>query len=566
MYKLTFVCVLFFSAIPLIFGQQNSYEKDVWARFGQELNAIYFDYIQDKLLVRKANKYGVWDDKGTVFLPILYDDILLYKDWVVAIKDGQYGVVNYDNQEIIPFEYDYIFPNIWGFEVRKQFKRGLLRHDGKIVVPVAYDKIFRQPRNAYIRVRNDGAWGAVDSNGREILPTKYEGFYGSDHFFITLSYQQNADPTLYGLCDSAGKEILPLRYKNISSYKDDKGQAIFVVKDSIGVGLYRIDKPIQYFDYESIRPIYNTPFMEAYKNKLMDIVNYNTGETQQTDVYERTIKPAPFSKKDTTIFVAMSKDRLYGLADKKGKILVPTRYKYILPSRAKNIVLVGIEGRKDTILINYRSQKEVLPKGYAFQYFCSQNIFVAQDSSQKYVLMNTNGQLVFPYTYDEIHGQLTSTIYFYRGEDYITKCEWHKLLKLPWQWRGYTEWVENSDRTTIELPEIYRPNSTTQRKIPLMTTLADGRKILTYSDGKKSEIYEAVQTGYPYELLVKTQTGWGRQNHDGMEMIPPIYDTLAANYFLPWAISSSQMSEIPDIWDYLDPPHFYIAKKKIDMV
>ena len=559
MKKLMLVFGLFFLVAHSIFGQRNSYEKDVWARLGQEFDAIYFDYIHDKLLVRKADKYGVCSDTGAFFLPILYDDIFLHKDWAIAKKNGQYGVITYHNQVIIPFEYDYILPNIWGFEVRKRFKRGILAANGKIIVPVAYDRILRNARDNYFAVKNDGAWGAVDSNGREVLPPIYQRHYQYQHFFITTI--GDIKPK-HGLFDRTGKEVLPIKYDFLQGYSDEKQQPVFVFKDSTRVGLYQIDKPIQYFDYEDIDPIHGTPFMKVYKDKTLDIINYKSGETQQEEAYKKSIKPEPFSRIDTNIFIVMSKDSLHGLVDKKGRTLLPTRYKYILPTGAKNIVLAGIAGQKDTILINYRHKKQVLPPNYTFFYFCSQNIFVAKDSSQQYVLMNTNGELLLPYTYQEIHGKLTTTMFFYKTDnniDYQTRWEWHKLLFLPWKWRGYKEWTTDID-STIWLPDIYRPNSSTLRQTPSMTILADGRKVLTYSDGKKSPIYENIQTRNYYELLVKTETGWGRQNHDGMQIIPPIYDTLTAIYFVPWGVKMSELAE-QGLWNYIEPPHFYVAQK-----
>lgn len=99
---------------------------------GQEVVPLQFDYVEifglvPKVLVERQDKYGVYDDKGHLIIPLNYDGLsITYNNFdpqdyqgysFIAHKEDKYGLFNEEGQLIVPLEYDYIY----------RFEEGLLK-------------------------------------------------------------------------------------------------------------------------------------------------------------------------------------------------------------------------------------------------------------------------------------------------------------------------------------------------------------------------------------------------------------------------------------------------------
>ena len=51
-------------------------------------------------------KKGLIDLRGNIILPIIYDNIYCYRDWMVVQKDNQWGLMNYAGEVLVPLEND----------------------------------------------------------------------------------------------------------------------------------------------------------------------------------------------------------------------------------------------------------------------------------------------------------------------------------------------------------------------------------------------------------------------------------------------------------------------------
>lgn len=50
---------------------------------------------------------------------------------------------------------------------------GIVNDKNKVIIPFVYDHILNKEGNV-IRIRNDGKYGVIDMNGKEVVPCEYD--------------------------------------------------------------------------------------------------------------------------------------------------------------------------------------------------------------------------------------------------------------------------------------------------------------------------------------------------------------------------------------------------------
>ena len=125
--------------------------------------------------------YGVLDYNANIVIPLINDwkpfDII---NGYIVVKLGEnYGLVDFDGNILLECEY----PSIkdikeYGVEIRIALGRDYLNgivdiNTGKYIVQMVYDKVQFWEEYGYYKVKKDGKWGAINSQGQVVFPCKY---------------------------------------------------------------------------------------------------------------------------------------------------------------------------------------------------------------------------------------------------------------------------------------------------------------------------------------------------------------------------------------------------------
>lgn len=125
--------------------------------------------------VEIAGKQGFIDKVGRVVVPARFDEVEAFSNGVAMVEfNGKRGLIDKNGNEIVPVKYDLVMAYYSGLiEASISKKYGFL------------DRMGKEFNNGLARSRigdeKTGKWGYIDENGREVIETKYNGFWAEWH-------------------------------------------------------------------------------------------------------------------------------------------------------------------------------------------------------------------------------------------------------------------------------------------------------------------------------------------------------------------------------------------------
>jgi len=369
--------------------------------------------------------------------------VVFYENKLRGIKNTK------DNTVLLKPEYDKI--DFYGdcFVVHKNNKIGLYNAvNRKMVVPpdndsIIYDYSIRKDK--VLRFKKKGSWGAVNMDGKQLLPYAFFKIQYANNDGISLAKKTAQSPLVLLLNGTpykkeltqadvydnvivgthkgkkgillGGKEVLPFEYDSIftgdgprasysgksknkikrEAFKVVKGSAInlIVMKDN-KFGLTdaqgNLVVPVQ---FDNITYDYLRKFYKLKSGKLVGL--YFPGEKVTTDIVYDEILP------DGMSLIAI-KDKKRGLMDYKGNILVPIEYdqlndysygRYKVVKDKKN----GIVSKEGKILIPLEYDSV---DSFAFTF---KDLFKVEKGGKKGVV-NSENKIIIPIEFefvDDIH-------------------------------------------------------------------------------------------------------------------------------------------------------------------
>lgn len=165
-------------------------------------------------IIKRDNNYGVYNTLGEELIPVTYDEIIPFKPYLFAVrKANKYGV--YSTGKLSAFEYDNITKPINKNNVSSELllekggKYGLWYND-MILSPI-YDSI-ESYSDRYI-VSQNGKYGIIDKEQKEILPISYEMIIPLGESWINIFVVKKEEK--YGCINNIGELILPINYDEI---------------------------------------------------------------------------------------------------------------------------------------------------------------------------------------------------------------------------------------------------------------------------------------------------------------------------------------------------------------
>lgn len=269
------------------------------------------DFKNGVAAVRLKGKAGIIDTSGRWILePLRYEEIQAFNTHGLAVfrekKDGPVGLLNTRGECAAAAKYLDISPFKHGFAVVKSAKgQGLLNRRGKELAPPVYRKIGEVSEGLVFLQKQEGHWILMDTNGVQVDKGQYQTVQAFSKGYALVND--------HSVIDKKGLEQRKVREK-----------PLFYSEGILGFSAFKH----KYFADPSGENLFGRFFQEIYpyrhgigkfrKNGKIGALNRRGVCIIQPKYQAVLVQP------DGNVIV--KPPLLYGLADKKGKIIVPPQY------------------------------------------------------------------------------------------------------------------------------------------------------------------------------------------------------------------------------------------------
>jgi hypothetical protein len=303
----------------------------------------------------------------------LYDDIEDYSEGLARIeKGGLFGFIDTLENIVIPMQYQKAenFKNGVA-KVTKDNKLGIIDKTGKVILPLEYDDIDITDVNTFIVEKRD-KYGLFDRQGKELLPFNYVylkhivGDLYSNRVFLEETNTNKIN--LLGLITSSNKVVVANNFYQILDFKN--GLVIMKILD-------RENK---------------TMICYAANRKGEIIVKPQYADIQLFDKVTTS-----FFKVNKEISKGKNKEKLFGVIDSLGKIILPLEYEYI---GEFNKGISMIKKRNSYGLIDSTMKIILEPDNQAIGKL--QDNFMWVQKNNLYGFADITGKIVIPIIYEKV--------------------------------------------------------------------------------------------------------------------------------------------------------------------
>ena len=447
----------------------------------------------DQDTTSEHNKYGLIKANGEQVTPLIYDYIYSarFSDKIGIGMNGKEGLIDSTGKEIIRLQYsNFDFQPNGKIVAQLNNKYGIIDQKENIIIPFEYDNIEYGYKNSI--VKKNGNYGVIDSIGNVIIPIKFEKVYENIDGFYTVKdhYCQ------YGFYSSAGKMIAPTIYSEVGIFMDE----LCDVRRYDKWG--KIDKsgnlviPIIYDKFWM-----NMVDVDGTNKKKMESIKKNGNDSVTISQVESELIPALYNNE-------------WGVIDSHGKEIIPFEY-------------------------------------YSSPRFFANGVFVLEKTKNNFGCINTKGEIVTPFDYDEIFlGYLR-----YDSDLHNKEYQYYVIKK-----NNKVGLISTNGK--LIFPAIYQRIEAVDNNFIVRINEKQGiidktRKEIT------PIIYDEIKTDENL-LLVRLSNKWGLMDRQGNIVTPIIYDEIkferkdfANCYFVKknnkfGCINSLGKVIIPVIYDYED--------------
>jgi len=167
-------------------------------------------------VVMKNLKYGFIDAKGKEVIPLTYNSAQSFSEGMAAVRNSknQWGYIDVTGKEIIPCSYDWGEPFSGDLALlQKDLKYGYTDKTGKTAIGFKSlcDACSFSEGLAAVKQDTVNGYGYIDSNGKEIIPQKYNDALPFSEGLAAVNKGQKGY-FIWGYIDKTGKEVTPFIY------------------------------------------------------------------------------------------------------------------------------------------------------------------------------------------------------------------------------------------------------------------------------------------------------------------------------------------------------------------
>jgi len=334
-------------------------------------------YYQDYIIAKRNGWWGVLTWDGTAILPFKYDvEPLPIPNsegfFLISYDNKPSGVINSHDATVIPFQYrdlafngiyEYYFPYDKYPEIPPRLtytahsgRSGCLDEYGHKIIPPEYRRIDFAEK-LIIVTDTLGRQGLMDYDGHWLREPdsqyKYATYYGYNDFYVTITERRTH---LQGLVGDDGQIILPIRYTEIETIYPD----FFGLKNTSGLycltdAQFRELTPHRYKELYNLEDMYTTDWILGIlpdsSAEILDTLGHIVKtdpplhfDEDHTPYYFPLVEvdnkwqivgsngkllPKRYSEAShywSESLFSVAVDSLWGIVDRKGRVIIPMRY------------------------------------------------------------------------------------------------------------------------------------------------------------------------------------------------------------------------------------------------
>jgi hypothetical protein len=412
----------------------------------------------------------------------LSDGMAISKKYSADKKRNLYGFVNHNGKVEIPFEYDTVFRNFYkGLAiVGKGTKAGVIDKKNHIVVPFKFESIAEPNRN--IIPVEDGRWGFYSRQGKMIIECAYDNFSIKDKDLIMV--QKNGK---WGIIDHKGNVKLDFNYRGL---------------------VY-----VSFKKYHCIKE--NNWTLRNHKNEIIKTLEFDSIRLASNDVY---------------VYCLIGR---YGILNKEGKVIIDPEYDRI--SDFKNGLAIVTKSNKEGVIDE--NGKSIISTIYKSVIVDSLYIRVKTENDRWGLFSREGNQLIKPkfISMSNFSNGLIAVKYESGGWGYVDPIGNVLIL---------SRYTEAGPFSKVGLAQVKIPYSIIEKDVVAIINTKGNfvikpKEYNHYQQGiiridrnqepvyivprEKYSEYKKLNSKY---ILVKLNGKAGVITTEGLELIPPLYDTI----------------------------------------
>ncbi|MEM9823679.1 MAG: WG repeat-containing protein, partial [Bacteroidota bacterium] len=279
-------------------------------------------FAQPLYPVKVQNRWGLMDAEGAIVLPTIYEAIGEFKKYGYAVmqRAGKVGLLDQDGIEIVLPQYeDLKVLDSTLVAVMDQEEWMVINLKGKVVLEKGYERVSVWP-SGFLGYRKEHKWGIVNREGERICSPKYDEIQWKEEGYFQTKVEQN-----FGLLTTEGSIILEALCDEIKIYND----SLFFFQ----VGRYwgavnREGKELIPTNYNVYHRISDN-FIRLSRDRKHYCYSIPAERLITDGEYDNFY---PFSSNK----VLCKKDRLLGLLNLDGDLVLPARYNEIQSFNARH--------------------------------------------------------------------------------------------------------------------------------------------------------------------------------------------------------------------------------------
>lgn len=418
----------------------------IYYRFWHGSNVEYYK-------LRIADKWGLWDKKRRVLMPIKYDEVYYnhqaQPSRIEARVGKLWGIFSPEGKALIPIEYDEIQSDGFNYKVRKADKYGVFDADGKELIPVCYQDIFDHRFTERSLVRIDKKWSVYRwlRDDQSATPCRPKTMYDGVGYFLDYFMVKNNDK--FGLLDENQKVILPIEYEGLDVFHEPYLRTV-IVKKGGKYGLIRIDStlktiaevPIEYDD------IWVEPETFKVKVKLGENIDYYYENAPYFGMEYNDVRYFENSR-----MFSIKKNGKWGIALENKTVIIPPKYDKITLV-GKNDFMVQRNGKWG--LVDSRGKFKIPAAYIAYEYLDEWGVFFVAKSETQWGIMSPRIGVVLDAKYQEII-ILSNKMYLVMKNGYwgvmgINNREIAKTIYSAFEWKPGDNKIQLIDANGTKYP------------------------------------------------------------------------------------------------------------------
>ena len=394
------------------------------------LSVQYEDVIpeaeNDYFVVKKADLYGVVDQKGNIVVDIKYNKyldrgpVLLLQhysltNWVVVAKDDTdagysvytfdvdapvivkaekgYGIVSPRNQSIVAdFIYDSVEEHIPGsvYGLQKDEYKYLYADDK---LSVRYEEVIPGPDNAYFVVRHNGLYGVMSHDGKMLAECIYQTYLDRSPAALLNAESSSEWVAVVKDASEEGSTVYTFKENEPVIVVTETGYGIISPRNQSLVADYVYDSVVEY--------VPNSVYcLQKGKDK------YLYADDKLTVAYEDVIPDV-----DNDYFL-VKLDGLYGVLNQAGNAVVESKYTTYL-NRGPALLLRSLSSANCEVVVKDDSQV-----GYSVYTFDVDDPIIVKAKDGYGIISPRNQSIVADFIYDSVQEFIPGSVYCLQKDSY----------------------------------------------------------------------------------------------------------------------------------------------------